>query len=768
MVSSSGWPTPAVWWFRNDRLVDNSSTVMSPAPHSATAPGATGTSPGSPGVAHVTNELVIPSLGRSDLHSQLTCQAANNNRSLPLATTVHVDMNFRPLDVRVLGASQPLSAGRRYDLLCQSSGSRPPASVTWWKNGQRLERTKETTSSDGNTTTSTLSMVATKDDAGKFLTCKSENPILSTEPLEDTWTLEIQYVPEAILILGTSLNPDNIREGSDVYFDCKVSAVPPVYKVEWRHNGRPLAHNIQAGVIVSNQSLVLQGVSRTSAGNYTCVGYNSEGDGESEPFYLNVLYSPTCAPNQTRVHGVAKQEKANISCTVEANPPEVHFRWTFNNSADTVDVAAAHIGRGLTAPRTSTLTYTPNTELDYGTLLCWATNRIGSQRHPCVFHIIAAGHPDPVHNCSISNASLHSFAVRCSEGFNGGLPQAFLLEVKEAESQRLRANVTSLRAPRFEVAGLEPGLSYHATVIAFNQKGRSDGVVLTASTVRLPERQLTVEKERPRPGFRFTPMMSVLVGVVSALFIVAVVVSVVLRFQCTGRREGGSGEGEEEGGEEGGKTDAGDGTNTDSDEKNPDIIPQANAASYFLPLEPEEQEFLRKRQHISTIETQSPARLQSPGSFAGYCTLRNGMPLQDLNNIGSKPKMKPVEGGVPYPQCTLPRQHWPSYSGMASVGGPGSTMTMGRMPQGPPPGPHAMYPGGMMVAHHPMESPLPMGLRGHAAMPPHPMSLPPLPSETSSYSSSPPLPPPPSATLLEEEPDSPDTPLMVAKRESTV
>jgi len=51
-----------------------------------------------------------------------------------------------PLDVRILGASQPLSAGRRYDLLCQSSGSRPPASIMWKLDGQRLERTKETVS----------------------------------------------------------------------------------------------------------------------------------------------------------------------------------------------------------------------------------------------------------------------------------------------------------------------------------------------------------------------------------------------------------------------------------------------------------------------------------------------------------------------------------------------------------------------------------------------------------------------------------------------
>lgn len=39
----------------------------------------------------------------------------------------------------------------------------------------------------------------------------------------------------------------------------------------------------------------------------------------------------------------------------------------------------------------SVVTYTPMTELDYGTLLCIATNRIGRQRVPCAFHVIAAG-----------------------------------------------------------------------------------------------------------------------------------------------------------------------------------------------------------------------------------------------------------------------------------------------------------------------------------------------------------------------------------------
>lgn len=49
-----------------------------------------------------------------------------------------------PLNIRLLGAHQPLSAGKRYDLLCQSAGSRPPAVITWWRDGQRLEKTTET------------------------------------------------------------------------------------------------------------------------------------------------------------------------------------------------------------------------------------------------------------------------------------------------------------------------------------------------------------------------------------------------------------------------------------------------------------------------------------------------------------------------------------------------------------------------------------------------------------------------------------------------
>ena len=42
--------------------------------------------------------------------------------------------------------------------------------------------------------------------------------------------------PIVALSFGLNLDPSNIAEGNDVYFECKISANPEVYKVVWLHN----------------------------------------------------------------------------------------------------------------------------------------------------------------------------------------------------------------------------------------------------------------------------------------------------------------------------------------------------------------------------------------------------------------------------------------------------------------------------------------------------------------------------------------------------
>ncbi|KAK8748635.1 hypothetical protein OTU49_015907, partial [Cherax quadricarinatus] len=125
-------------------------------------------------------------------------------------------------------------------------------------------------------------------------------------------------------------------------------------------------------------------------------------------------------------HGAARHEEVNIACYLDAHPPPMSFRWTFNNSGESADIPKEHI---QPLESGSTVSYTPNNELDYGTLLCWGTNAVGHQRRPCVFHVFPAGKPDPVHNCSMYNLSVEVVHVRCVAGFDGGLPQTFILEL---------------------------------------------------------------------------------------------------------------------------------------------------------------------------------------------------------------------------------------------------------------------------------------------------------------------------------------------------
>ena len=75
MKTFSGRPTPRVTWWRDHALLDDVSEDID------TASG------------RVTNELRMVQLRRADLHSILTCQATNNNISVPASTSVKLDMH---------------------------------------------------------------------------------------------------------------------------------------------------------------------------------------------------------------------------------------------------------------------------------------------------------------------------------------------------------------------------------------------------------------------------------------------------------------------------------------------------------------------------------------------------------------------------------------------------------------------------------------------------------------------------------------------------
>ncbi|XP_043277126.1 protein turtle homolog B-like isoform X2 [Venturia canescens] len=470
-VATGGRPQPRVTWWQENALLDDSYDTV--------------------GVKSVRNVLRLEKLERKHLHAVFTCQASNNNMVAPISSSVSLNMTLKPLWVRILGENRALSAGATYELSCEVVGARPVPEIIWTKGSMLLRNARQTSEQDGNVTTSTVTFVPSIEDAGKFVTCRGGVSEIPGSALEDSWKLDIHHQPVVSLELGSNLNASAIREGMDVYFECNIRSNPWVYKVFWQHNGNPLYNNAATGTIVSNQSLVLQSVSRQSAGRYTCIGSNQEGDGRSNDLNLDIKYAPVCHQGQTRVFGVARQEPVTIPCELEANPPRVSFTWKFNNTMEAVDIAQEHISTEGTRSKAA---YTPMTELDYGTLLCWGTNDQGTQVEPCVYHIVPAGRPDTPQNCTILNQTTNSLYVECTEGFDGGLPQRFTLELEmddstnTLEARGLVHNRTSKEAS-FGVHGLTPGSTYHATIYASNAKGRSEAVRLRAATLNLPERR---------------------------------------------------------------------------------------------------------------------------------------------------------------------------------------------------------------------------------------------------------------------------------------
>lgn len=108
-------------------------------------------------------------------------------------------------------------------------------------------------------------------------------------------------------------------------------------------------------------------------------------------YWIAKLYfadAPVCIQEREELFGALKQETVTLRCQVDANPAVVTFHWTFNNSGDLTEVPSTLF---TNEPSSSRLNYTPNNDMDYGTLSCWGQNEVGHQRIPCVFQVVAAG-----------------------------------------------------------------------------------------------------------------------------------------------------------------------------------------------------------------------------------------------------------------------------------------------------------------------------------------------------------------------------------------
>lgn len=85
----------------------------------------------------------------------------------------------------------------------------------------------------------------------------------------------------------------------------------------------------------------------------------------------------------------SRSEVVNISCEMKALPSNLKFHWTHTNTVGESSEILPEIysSSGLE----SLLQYSVRSEEDFGTLLCWASNSIGTVERPCIFQLVPAG-----------------------------------------------------------------------------------------------------------------------------------------------------------------------------------------------------------------------------------------------------------------------------------------------------------------------------------------------------------------------------------------
>ncbi|XP_060645201.1 LOW QUALITY PROTEIN: uncharacterized protein LOC132783907 [Drosophila nasuta] len=413
-----GRPEPTVTWLNGSRTLEAGSGVSMGR--------------------HVTvNRLEVPQITRAALNNTYRCQASNTKLVAPVERSIRIEMLLKPTSVNLTNKLKVFSSSTQYNLTCIVAGSVPDTEIRWTQNNRPFKRGMLSTIQGNGRVISTLSFHPQPEDDGTMLKCEGSNPRLQNSAIEDSLMLNVMYPPQVTLSLGSTLRPDDIKEGDDVYFECHIKANPKEHRITWSHDGLPVTQNVSWGIIISTRSLVLQRVGRVHSGYYACSAANDRGETQSALVNLRIRYAPVCSSSTVGVIGASLEEAVPIPCRVNSDPPEIDFEWTFSSSGEHFEVPSGHYATIQDPTMTtssdvrrtivesndthfesyvetvSELIYTPKGERDYGTLACWGRNAIGKQSEPCLFQVVPAAKPGALRNCTlrpyvVTSASLNS------------------------------------------------------------------------------------------------------------------------------------------------------------------------------------------------------------------------------------------------------------------------------------------------------------------------------------------------------------------------
>ncbi|XP_050412731.2 neuroglian [Patella vulgata] len=436
----SGNPTPVVHWTR---------ISGGPMP-----PGVRVTSFG--------QELIFPQLEFSDA-GEYEC-VANNTLSPRMGQSyVSLRVESRPYWVDGGLKDAEVAIGESANFSCKAGGV-PEPDVQWFVNGVRLSRVTDPRVTNGRfkvLTLDTVMMVNMTSDDAMVIQCNVTN--------------RHGYIWGDSYLIAYSEPPTIIRppeanqvtaEGLSVNISCLTTGKPDP-QITWFIEGQ----QITGGRYITqlNGDLLIQNVTLSDAGNYTCVAENRFGK-ETAYGILSVKLKTKIEQGPLDLE-VNAPDEATFTCSGTTDPDEVHnltILWERNN-----ELITPNDQRMVISDYHNSLTVRPTIVRDSGMYTCIATNGIDSDRKSAI--LVVKDIPDPPFNVQVENCDVNAI-IRFTPGMENNSPiEYFVIQYNTSFNQdqwyfgaRSEANQTQVMVP------LSPYANFTFRVIAYNKIGESD------------------------------------------------------------------------------------------------------------------------------------------------------------------------------------------------------------------------------------------------------------------------------------------------------
>ncbi|XP_077193153.1 LOW QUALITY PROTEIN: nephrin [Paroedura picta] len=306
--ASGGNPLPRLDWFKDNKIVRDG--ILAPAGPSGNI---------------VSKELLLTTTP-SDNMATYRCNASSPSEAPPLVAFTRLHIQFPPLQVTISTTSKEVRRNQTLKLTCRSGSSNPPATLTWLKDGKKLNAIdlgQKKAEYGGFSASSQVVLVAYSANHGQRVECHAFSSVLS-EGVNAFYQLNILFPPE---FSAEQPRAVQVAEYETVRLPLLVSASPPEITYRWSFlgeviltEGSPRYHLGDGG------SLEISKAIRADSGQYSVHCENSEGYSETT-ILLDVQYAPSIRsigdPTTVDLGGTAE-----IVCQAEANPAPVDmFKW---------------------------------------------------------------------------------------------------------------------------------------------------------------------------------------------------------------------------------------------------------------------------------------------------------------------------------------------------------------------------------------------------------------------------------------------------------